>query len=139
MAAYLTYEFLTIHSPQSLSRLRSPEIKLWLCPFTSMPVFSSAPLGGPNEFSTCGLPTIGFPTIHIRVPENVADLQDESSRAHILRLVYTQINTQLNSLVMTELTDANLEPNIRSKQKQIDLLGILLNQTEPQNATAIIH
>lgn len=139
MAAYLTYEFLTIHTPQSLSRLRTPEIKLWLCPFTSMPVFSSVPFGGPKEFSTCGLPTIGYPTIHIRVPTDLMHCQDESTRASILRLVYTQINTQLDSLIMTSVTDANLEPNIRSKQKQIDLLGILLNQTEPQNATTIIH
>lgn len=133
LASYLTFEFINIYSPRALQTQKSSEIKLWLCPSTSMPIFSHSMYGGPTEHSKNGLPTVGFPTIHIRVPnDRLHSIEDDESKQFLIETVFHQILEQLPSLIFPSDNQQHLKAAMRNNQKQIDLISTLIN-TEAQH------
>lgn len=139
LSTYLTMELIGSYSPQALSNIKEREIKLWLCPVTCLPIFSNSAYGGPSHPES-GLPTIGHPTIHIRVPKlSVESVEDDASIKSFLYSIYQQIHQQLHLLVIQDNLVINLERSIAAKQKNIDILTTLFREKECQNATEIVH
>lgn len=139
LSTYLTMEFIASYSPQSLSNIKEPEIKLWLCPMTNLPVFSNANYGGPSN-SESGLPTIGHPTIHIRVPNvTIEQPDDDEAVKYLIFTIYKQIRQQIHLMDIQPSQDANLERAMSAKQKKIDILTMLFKEKEKEYATEVIH
>lgn len=139
LSTYLTMEFIASYSPQALSNIKEPEIKLWLCPMTNLPVFSNANYGGPSSIES-GLPTIGHPTIHIRVPNVINEKpEDDETVKHLIFTIYKQIRQQIHLIDIQPGQGANLERAMTAKQKKIDILTMLFREKEKEYATEVVH
>lgn len=145
LAIYLTYEFTSYFSPKMMHKPSSREIKLWLCPYTGMPVFSSADYGGPS--SSMLIPTIGHPTIHIRPGSSKLShsgatehgLPDEI-QLEILHGVFSQILKQINVLTPDINTTSKLQNAMQHKKVQIESLSkILSNIKVLNNERSLLH
>lgn len=139
LSTYFTMELIASYSPQALSSMKEPEIKLWLCPETGLPVFGNAAYGGPSS-SITDLPIIGHPTIHIRVPNTpIESSEDDASVKHLLYTIYQQICQQIHLLEIQPSLGTNLEKAIVAKQMKIDLLTTLFRDKEQEHATEVVH
>lgn len=138
-STYLTMELIGSYTPKALTNIQEPEIKLWLCPVTMMPVFSAADYGGPTGAQGC-LPIIGYPTVHIRVPHvSIESPDDDAVVKELLFMVYTQIRQQIHLLELPKKLGRNLENAMTAKQKQIDILTTLFRQKENVIDSEIVH
>lgn len=139
LSIYLTIELTSSYSPETLSTMKEPEVKLWLCPMTNLPVFSNANYGGPTAIVS-GLPTIGHPTIHIRVPNvTVEKSENDDAMKDMLFTIYKQICQQIHLLDIQHRQSANLQRAVIAKQRMIDILTMVFKQKENEYATEIVH
>lgn len=143
VTAYLTHMFTTHFPTDFIDKPGAREVKLWLCPNTGMPSFSSGGYGGPT--SSLNLPIVGYPTIHIRPTHfkvNVGnDVEFENQRQYeILFSVYMQIYQQIEWLILPINTDANLYKAMAVASKLIDTLLILIyGMKEVENEKSSRH